>query len=74
MFQFIYTEKTDCTYPPRKCSRKGKRINKPKTNVTKTYKQYSAQLSRHNCTSKLVTAQCWGGKGRGKGGKGRGKK
>lgn len=29
----------------------------------KPYRQYSAQLSRHNCTSKRVTAQCWGQEG-----------
>lgn len=29
----------------------------------KPYRHYSAQLSRHNCTSKRVTAQCWGQEG-----------
>lgn len=58
MFQFYIQRKTDCTYPP--VTRRKKRTSLKQTSQ-KTYKQYSAQQSRHDCTSKLVTAQCWGG-------------
>lgn len=47
MFQFIYRKQTVQSPPP-----------DPQN--SQTYRQCSAQLSRHNCTSKIVTALCWG--------------
>lgn len=69
---YIY-RKTDCTYPQRSIrknererlreDRREKVWNKNRKTSQKPYRQYSAQLSRHNCTSKRVTAQCWGQEG-----------
>lgn len=59
MFQFIYTEKTDCTYPPMNHFWKENQTNQ---------KQISQNIQAIQCSAKqaqlyikiFVTAQCWG--------------
>ncbi len=64
---YIYRKQTVHTLREALEERERGREKELETKTEKHHKnhtgKYSAQLSRHNCTSKRVTAQCWGQEG-----------